>query len=137
MLREFFAEFGCGETKAMKYYLVPANKLRLAENQADGTRREEKKAWAKVRELFKGNENAAACIYMLRELTPVSLRNGVVLLNNDLQTAVGVHQLVKNLSDSSAILPVVDRFLKRLKELDPSTPEAMKKPDPSLQDPEN
>lgn len=108
----------------MKYYLVPANKLRLAEGKAGKTEHEEKKSWTKVEELFKNRENATSVIYMLRELRPVSLRNGIIMLNNDLQTAVGAHQLIKNLSDSSTVMPAVEKFLKRLKELDPSTPEA-------------
>lgn len=113
----------------MKYYLVPVNKLRLAEGQADKTRSEEKKSWTRVEELFKSSphkEAAAGVISMLKELTPVSLRNGIVLLNNDLKTAVGAHQLIKNLCDSSAALPAVERFLKRLRDLDPSTPKAKK-----------
>lgn len=128
---EFFAEFGCGESNAMKYYLVPVNKLRLAEGQAGKARGEEKKSWARVEELFKNSaskESASVVISMLKELAPVSLRNGIVLLNNDMKTAVGAHQLIKNLSDTGAATPAVERFLKRLRELDPSTPKAKKTP---------
>jgi hypothetical protein len=112
----------------MKFYLVPANKLRLAEDQAGKTAQEEKRSWAKIAEQFKSTslrETTSDHINILKELGCVSLRNGIVLLNGDLQSAIGARQLVKNLSDSGPILPAVDRFLRRLKEIEPSTPEAI------------
>jgi len=122
---QLLTEFGCGET--MKYYLVPEGKLRLVENRMGKTVPEERKSWSKLRDQFKDSslsETATGFIYMLRESGPVSLQHGLIMLNGDTKTAIGAHQLIKNLSDSAPLVPTVDKFLRRLRDADTSAPEA-------------
>lgn len=111
---------------AIPYCLVPKEKLKLAEDRENKATKQEKKSWQLVHDHFKNSEEARSVIALLKALESVNLRGELLLVNNNLKTAIGVHTFVKNLSSDTSLKPDVEKFLNLIKEAESdSVPEAI------------
>lgn len=121
------SEFGRGETTAMRYYLVPQNKLRLVESRRTAAEIVQRKDWTKLLQSFHGSkeiETAKAYASILQGMRSVSLRSGLLLLNEDMKTAVPAQQLIRILIGSDSMSHVAEAFLRRIRETETAVPEA-------------
>jgi hypothetical protein len=113
----------------MKFYLIPQNKLHLAEDRMEEVGREQRRAWSGLLNEFKTDrerEDALAYSTMLMGLRSVSLKNGLLLLKDESETAIPARHLIMMLASSEKRLSrAAEKFLRKLKEIEKtSVPEA-------------
>jgi len=110
------SEFGCGEEEAMLFYLVPEGKLRKVEKKNDAQKNS--KVWSAAADAFRNTsleDSAKSVTEILQAMPCVSVSSGLVTVEGDMKSAVGIHTLVKGLSSGSTRAPGLDAFIKRLK----------------------